>query len=202
MKKRHPMPRLFSRSSALALLLTAVAAGPAAADAATQTAAANCQTPELSQPFSAWGDINSYALVPGEAADAFAGDGWTLDGGASTTTATLADGSSGSVLDLPAGGYAVSPPVCVQSDYRTARTMFQTENGARVEVGVFSDDSHRLRLSGTLGGDDSSWSLSDPLEVHPGLLPGWSLVRFVFADESRGGDAQIYNFYVDPRMSD
>src|ERR1700733_5298612 len=69
----------------------------------TSVDTSSCTAPTLSQPFLAWGDTNWYALAPGETADDFAGAGWTLKGGAKIVTATLEDGTTGSVLDLPGG---------------------------------------------------------------------------------------------------
>jgi hypothetical protein len=41
---------------------------------------------------------------PGRAGtNVFTGTGWTLSGGAKVVSATLADGTTGTVLDLPSG---------------------------------------------------------------------------------------------------
>lgn len=172
-------------------------------------AGSNCSAPQLSQPFLSWGDANWYTLAPGESADNFAGSGWSLDLGAQTTSSQLLDGSSGSVLDLPPGGIAISPPVCVASDYPTARAVVKTTGGAEVSVAVLYADALGAGVtenvlqsdtSGVIGGS-SGWTPSSTLTVHPGNLPGWQIVQFVFANVSTG-DAKLYDFYVDPRMSD
>lgn len=161
-----------------------------------------CTTPVLTQPFLSWHDRNRYTLAPGQSADDFAGTGWVLGGGASIRTQALADGRSGHVLDLPVGGYAVSPPTCVETDYPTARMMVQTRGTAHVGAGVFyaARSTHSLRLSGVLRSAGSGFTPSRPFQVHPGRLPGWQMVQFVFGAAGTRGDAQIYNFYVDPRM--
>jgi hypothetical protein len=169
----------------------------------TSTDTSGCAAPTLTQPFLAWQDQNEYALAPGESADSFAGTGWTLGDGASIKTETLADGSTGPVLDLPSGGYAISPPMCVDNDYPTARTMVATTGNAQVGAGVFyaaDKANQQLQLSGVMQGSGSSFSLSQPLQVHPGNLAGWQLVQFVFGATGSSSDGQIYNFYVDPRM--
>jgi hypothetical protein len=52
-------------------------------------------------------------------------------------TTTLADGSVGTVLDLPAGATAVSPPMCVSSDYPDARVdVRQLSNGPGMKMSV------------------------------------------------------------------
>ncbi|MGO9976277.1 MAG: hypothetical protein ACLP01_26425 [Solirubrobacteraceae bacterium] len=112
------------------------AAGPVAANATSLNAApaqiagamksastAGCTPPALTEPFSAFGDANQYALVPGESADSFTGSGRKLLGGPKIVTSKLYEGTSGSVLDLPSGSIAVSPATCVTSSYTTARTM-------------------------------------------------------------------------------
>jgi hypothetical protein len=204
--------RLFTRrsltfSAMLAvLLLTGIVAGPAMAEtssAASAVGPADCPSPQLSQPFLSWNDANWYTLAPGETPDNFDGNGWTLAAGANITTSQLADGHTGAVLDLPSGALAVSPPVCVESDYPTARTMIQTTPGAKVAVGVYyagANLSMKLQRSGDIEGNGAGWSASDPFEVQPGTLPGFRLVRFIFASTGIRGDAQLYNFYIDPRM--
>jgi hypothetical protein len=170
----------------------------------TSTSTAGCDQPTLTQPFLAAGDQNEYTLAPGESNDSFAGTGWTLGGGASIRTGTLADGSAGPVLDLPSGGYAISPPMCVDSDYPTARTMVSTSGGAQLGAGVFyaaNQAASQMQLSGVMQGTGSGFTLSQPLQVNPGNLPGWQIVQFLFGATGSGGDSQIYNFFVDPRCS-
>ena len=75
----------------------------------TAKATASCTAPALTSPFASLGDANQYALLPGESADNFTATGWLLGGGAKVVTTKLADGTTGSVLDLPAGAYAISP---------------------------------------------------------------------------------------------
>jgi hypothetical protein len=195
-----------SLTATLAVLLSGIAASPAMADtssSASPVATTSCVSPELSQPFLSWNDTNWYTLAPGETPDNFDGNGWTLSAGASITPTQLADGHSGSVLDLPTGALAISPRVCVDADYPTARTMIETTAGATVAVGVYysgADPSTKLQRSGAIRGDGAGWSASDPFEVHPGALPGWQMVRFIFKATGFTGHAQLYNFYIDPRM--
>ena len=114
------------------MAIAAFAAAPASAATTNPLDTSMCSNPTLSQPFLSVGDHNWYTLMPGESADSFAGGGWTLSGGAKIVTTKLADGTTGSVLDLPSGLKAVSPVICVTSAYPTARTTVR--NGSMVRT--------------------------------------------------------------------
>jgi hypothetical protein len=195
-----------SLTATLAVLLTGIVASPAMAAtsvSASPVAATSCASPQVSQAFLSWSDTNWYTLAPGETPDNFDGTGWTLAAGARITPTQLADGQTGSVLDLSTGALAISPRVCVDADYPTARTMIETTGRATVAVGVYyadADPSTKLQKSGTIQGDGAGWSASDPFDVHPGTLPGWQMVRFIFKATGNTGHARLYNFYIDPRM--
>ena len=124
------------RRLGLGLAIAAAAAAPAQAKkASTQTATtpvdtSMCTAPPLTQPFLSWQDTNWYALAPGQTAGNFNGAGWVLSGGAKIATMKLANGTTGSVLDLPAGSQAVSPTVCLTSDYPNARMMVSNLSGS------------------------------------------------------------------------
>jgi hypothetical protein len=203
------MKSLFSCRSAIlggviAVLTAGALAGPAMASTVTyppvDTSA--CYTPQLSQPFLSWGQNNWFTLAPGQTPNNFGGSGWTLSGGANIVTSSLAYGQSGSVLDLPPGSRAVSPPVCVQSDYPIAQAMTAGAQGGQVSVAVSyagTKSATQPQPAGTIPADSSGWKLSPPIQVHPGNLAGWQLVQFTFVSQGKG-NAEMYNFYVDPRM--
>jgi hypothetical protein len=156
----------------------------------------------FSQPFLAWGDFNWYTLVPGQLPGSFKGGGWALSGGASEVSTTLADGSAGTVLDLPSGSVAVSPTICIATNFPTARTMVRNVVGSE---GVFFYVSYagtqtwnNPKNTGQVHGNGTSWTLSDPVQVQPYNQPGWQLVRFTFSPGGQHSDFQLYNFYVDP----
>ena len=199
--------RLGGMTGMLAVLVAGLVAGPAAAKptppAQTLIDTSMCSDPLLSQPFVSSNDTNWYTLAPGETADNFDGGGWTLSGGAQIITTQLADGQTGSVLDLPSGSTAVSPSICVESDYPTARTMVQNGKGANIAFAVSyagTPSWDKPQPAGGIKGSGTGWSLSNPFQVHPGNLPGWQLVRFTLTANGKANDAQIYNFYIDPRM--
>ncbi len=178
----------------------------------TTSSAAACTNPLLTQPFLAWGDSNWYALAPGEAADAFAGTGWTLAGGAKIVTTTLQDGTTGSVLDLPSGSTAVSPTVCLTSAYPTARMMmrnFSGSNGGSVGFSVsYAGTSTAnsplqtgtFKTTGAAGGA-GAWFLSDPADLDPSTTSGWQLMK-VTLTANGPKEFQVYNLYLDPAMRD
>jgi hypothetical protein len=187
-------------------VLIATAAG-ASAHAATVTTTpidtSWCPSPLLSQPFASFKDDGFYTLMPGESADGFNGTGWQLSGGAEIVTTTLADGTVGQVLNLPSGSEAVSPPMCVSSDYPTARTMVRDVKGSE---GVFfyvgyegTNTWTNPRNTGQVHGQQTAWSLSDPVNVQPSNTSGWQPVRFTLEAGGKTSDFQVYNFYVDPR---
>jgi hypothetical protein len=200
---KHLISRSLGLGGALALLLTGTAATPALADTTSVDTSA-CSDPALTQPFASVRDNNWYALAGGQTVDNFDGSGWTLSGGAKVITTQLADGQSGSVLDLPSGSRAVSPVMCVSSGYATARTMVQNVIGSE---GVFFNVSYEgtntwdtPKNTGQVHGTATHWTLSDPVNVQPSNQPGWQLVRFTFIPGGHSSDFRIYNFYVDPRM--
>lgn len=202
------MQDLFSRRSSflggtLAVILAGVVASPAlAATTAVDTSA--CSAPQFSQPFLSAHDSNWYALAPGQNVNSFTGDGWVLSGGAQILSTTLADGTTGTVLDLPSGSKAVSPTMCVTSSYPTMRTMVRNVTGAE---GVFFYVSYagtktwnNPKNTGQVHGSNTAWTLSTPVNVQPNGLSGWQPARFTFVPGGQRSDFQIYNFYVDPRM--
>jgi hypothetical protein len=184
--------------------LTAAPAHAASTSTTTPPDTSACSAPLLSQPLLSAKDSNWYTMVPGESPDSFDGAGWTLTGGASIKRTTLADGTSGSVLDLPSGSTAVSPTVCVQLGFQTVRTEVRDLVGAEgvqfyvSYAGTSTWDTPRN--TGQVHGQQTNWTLSDPVNVQPSNTTGWQLVRFVLIPGGKTSDFQIYNFWLDPRM--
>jgi len=120
--------RLLVKGLVAALALVCV---PAASAKAALIRTDACDNATLTQPFLAWGDSNSYKLVPG---GDFEGSmaGWTLTGGATVVPGSEPFGATGSVgkssLYLPAGASAQSPFTCVDFAYPTFR-FFAKNNG-------------------------------------------------------------------------
>jgi hypothetical protein len=186
----------------------ALAAKPIAESAsqAATVAQAVCPGQTFSQPFSGLEDSNYYTLVPGSEFEG-GGEGWQLLHGAHVSNSQRPDGSEGSVLDLPSGSMAISPPVCVTLQYPTARVW--TRAGAdsdNVIVAVVYTGTRSATVPvavGAVGGTGEEWQLSEPFALDPelgGKNEEAREVRFVFAPASRGGETQIFGVYVDPRM--
>lgn len=180
--------------------------------ASTDISASSCADPSLTQPFTGWGDSNYYALAPGQSPSSFSGTNWYLMGGANITSTTLSDGSTGSVLDMPSGSLAVSPPMCVAYNYPTARTMVRAlfgTGGVDVYVAYFDGTSYQVTNggnangstngTGNAGGSDTGnvWGLSGQINLNPSNTSGWQIARFALY-ASGSGEYQLYNFYVDP----
>ena len=196
MQKAH----FFARVMALAGVTAVLASTSAQAATTNAPSTAGCSEPAVSQLFLSWNDLNWYAMIPGEAADNFAGTGWALSGGANIKTTTLADGKSGAVLDLPAGSKAVSPYVCVGSGMPLAKTLIRTTAGSG-SVSFAPDDltaGTQMKTMALKGG--SSWSLSAPVNVLPGAISDWHIMQFTYLAGGKGSEFQIYDFGVDPRM--
>jgi hypothetical protein len=214
MPNRSLVPRWFAVAGAV-LCSLAFSAAPAFADddgtdnvpaqAVSQTTGASateCADPVLSNPFAAFGDPRDYVMVPG--GDFESAAGWQLRNGAKIVNA-----GGDSVLDLPSGAVAVSPTVCVDLNYPTARMFQRTVRGAGgVAVAVAYQDTRtqfRPKVVGVLANRASGWALSRDIRIFPQLAghdSGWRKVAFVFAaGGSRGSEFQIDDLYVDPRMS-
>ena len=161
-----------------------------------------CTQQTFSQPFAAFGDHGSYTLMPGEGVDNFTATGWTLTHGAHVVQTTLKDGTTGSVLDVPSGSSAVSPPMCVAVNYPTARTMIRDVSGAAGLQFLVSYKGSRSwanpRHTGFVHANSKAWSLSFPFRLQPARTPGWQIVRFKLVATGHRGEYQLYNTYVDP----
>jgi hypothetical protein len=190
-----------ARSLAARLAFAGVLAATCGLSAASPTLAAtapSCTEGTLLQPFLSYGDSNTYVLPGGESFDDFAGRGWTLSGSAQIIKTTLADGQIGQVLDMPYGAVAISPTVCLSSDYPTARTMIRDVVGAQgVMFYINYAGMPGWKNTGQLHGP-STWTLSGNANLQTSGLTGWTLGQFEFANVSPGTDTEIYNFYVDP----
>jgi hypothetical protein len=208
-----------ARTAGVVAALLGFAAVPAMAAEATiepvklapanvSAALAVCPGQTFSQPFAQLNDDNYYTLVEGSEFNA-PEEGWQLSNGAQIVAGTRPDGSSGGVLDLPTGAYAVSPPVCVTLQYPTARGWVEAAQGTgAVTVGVYYAGSRTLGIGQVVGQlaakAGQGWELSSPFAVRPQLTgkeEGVREVRFVYANLSRASDFHMSGLYVDPRMS-
>jgi hypothetical protein len=192
-----------------ALALTALLSGvlPTAGARAALISTGACNEASLSQPFLAWGDHNSYELVPG---GDFEGSlaGWTLNGGAQRVAGSEPYGATGSVggssLELPAGASAQSPYTCVDAAYPSFR-FFARNDGLASSVLV---QVVYKTLLGTLALPigavvlSAQWQPTLPMltgSIVTGVLSGGTAevaLRFT----ALTGHSQIDDVFVDPRM--
>jgi hypothetical protein len=188
------------RALGLGVLIAAVAGGSAHAATTPNTSACNPPSYALTQPFLSLNDSNWYTLAPGQAVDSFNGAGWMLLAGARIIATTLADGSTGAVLYLPPGSTAISPPMCVDSEFSTARvTLLQKSVGPGIRVyDAYTGDTGGLRSSGVVDGE-ASWSVSPQIQLAASELSGWQYAQYTFTAPLNGGNVELYDFYVDPR---
>ena len=192
----HP-PRILSAVFAVGVMLVAGAV-PAQAETTLKN---SCEAPVLSQPLLSAGDINYYFMVSGESVNNFAGTGWSLSGGASIQKTTLANGSSGAVLDLPSGAQAVSPTICVTNEYPFARfveSQVKGTEGVNFYVSYLTQQGWTSRYGGQVHGKSNSWTLSERVLMQPSKTGGWQLAQIILTGGGKSNDFQVYNLYVDP----
>ena len=173
------------------------------AEASVDTSA--CTPPQLWQPFTAANDFNWYTPTPGESDAGFDGAGWTLSNGASTTLVELPTGATGPVLDLPSGAKAVSPVMCVTSDYPTARAVMRNVSASNGSVGLYvayngTKSWNNAQHSADLSVANGDWGLSGNANIQPGKQAGWQLVQITLIGNGTGKHVQLLNFEIDPRM--
>jgi hypothetical protein len=197
-----------TRALAAGLVAAAALLAPAAAHAATAATPAPvapldaCTQQALSQPLQAFKDSNYYTLAP-DGAFAAGAAGWQLAGGASVIQATQRTGSAGSVLDLPPGAQATSPPVCITADYPSSRLFVRSLAGTQ---GVYFDVQYLRngvwtapKENSQYRGANAGWVLSPPLLIQPDNTSGWQQVRFTLVSSATKGSVQVDDFWVDPR---
>jgi hypothetical protein len=202
-----------SCTAAVCIGLVSFSAAPALAgkgkeaSAAVNAEMAVCPGQTFVQPFEGLQDSNYYTLVQGSEFNEGA-QGWELANGAAVTEAARPDGSTGSVLSLPTGAEAVSPPVCVTLAYPTARVYVQNlEGNGAVSVSVAyagTKSEEKPKGSGQLRGQDDEWGVSKAFDVRPqlgGKTEEVRQVRFHFVATGKNGTSRLFGLYVDPRMS-
>ena len=200
------------RSSLVSLLsaaLLAVAASPAlaasTATSTTSTATAGCTTPYLTSALAAFGDWRSYFLAPGGDFESRS-RGWTLTGGATTSTGSgpLRLGAAAQSLRLPPGATATSPTFCVDLNYPTFR-FFSTKGNAPLSVDVIYPAMGTKKPNATtVKGGATSWTLAKDVDLRPTIVTkdaGWRLVQLRYvAATGANGDWLVDDVLIDPRM--
>jgi hypothetical protein len=202
------MKSLLSRKplvgSGLGVLIAGLAVAPAQANTQGYRNTSQCGAQELSQPFGYANDNNYYATPNGESPDRFGGEGWQLSGGAKIVTTTLADRSVGQVLDLPSGSKAVSPVMCVTSEYPVARGIVRNVKGSE---GVFfyveyegTNTWGNPKNTGQVHGNQNEFTLVTPVNMQPENIFGWQPMRITLIPGGSTSNFEVYDLFVDPRL--
>jgi hypothetical protein len=175
----------------------------------------SCHSPNIVNPFLFDGDSLDYVLAPSGSFEGGA-DGWQLEGGASVQASDDGFGLQGGdtdeqVLNLPVGGAATSPVMCVDLNmptFRFAARRFDSQGKKlRIEL-VYPDADGKWRKVEDLKFDPTDgWTLTDDLDLEPergGKLPGGRRVALRFsvdegANASDTSGYEIDDVYVDPR---
>jgi hypothetical protein len=204
---KYPFSR---RVSALALSIASlgIAAFSAAPAQASLLSPSTCDASHASQPFSPWGDKNTYVLAPG---GAFSGHStnWTLHGNASLQNGgepyNVSDTASPASVVLAPGAYVQSPFACVNLQDPTFRffakssgllgtalvsAVYQLPGGLQlpVPVGV-------VALSGSW---HPSLTMLTGSGVPSALTTGQGQVALRFT--ALLGTTRIDDVYIDPHM--
>lgn len=181
----------------LACVCAAAAFGPATASASASSAGSEACLGDLTTPFAAWGDSESYRLAPD--GDFATGEDWTLARGAEL----VQDGSplsGGTALSLSKKESALSPPICIDGTESFSRTMVRSEDTKRasgVLVEAVSSTGRELPVGYIQGGDD--WAPSSRF-LAPRWLASMGNSTFQYRFTALGkGTTIIDDVYVDPR---
>jgi hypothetical protein len=171
---------------------------------AGQTPVSECTPPAMSLPFAGFGDLRSYVLAPNGNFSDRSGGGWRFTGGAQVVSATRPVVGAGGVLAVPAGATALSPLMCVDLDYPTARAWTGGTGALNIDV-IYPDTSKDLKPKsvGSISGlADGSWKLSSDFDVRPqigGKYAGWRRASFQLTNTGKSS-VLVDDFFVDPRM--
>jgi hypothetical protein len=187
-------------SLTLAGVLSASATAPALAASGT------CPAATLLQPFTKWGDSNSYSLVSQGDFEGSVSE-WTLTGGAKQAAGSESYGVSGKVgtysMLLPQGATARSPFMCVTEVDRTFRFFDRSEGSTstlRVDL-IYKTVLGSLVVKATGLTAGATWQPT--AAVHTGaplateLTNGTAQLALRFTSVS--GSGRIDDVYLDPR---
>jgi hypothetical protein len=184
---------------ALAALCATLAFGASTSDAGLGVYCADPTT----QPFQPWSDYARYAQVPDGGFESGAA-GWSLAGGAKVVAGNnpfyLRSRTDRSSLQLPAGGSATSPPMCIGLLSSKMRFVATGSSGSRLKVQIL----YRGLVSSTVGvldggSVDSSgaWAPSPEVGMLGGILP--LLTQSVqFRLVATGGTSRVDDLFLDP----
>ena len=174
--------------------------------------APSCPDNGVYTPLTAWGDNQSYFLLPGASFENTTPAGWTLKG-ASVATGNesfyVNCASDSRSLSIPSGASATSAPQSLGFGTPTWRFFLKNTGTAsatlRVEILTPGLTGELVALKvGTLQAT-ADWSLSPslylPKDIVALLSSGTATVQFRFTAEGTGGKFAIDDVLIDPRVS-
>lgn len=196
--------------SVLVVLATAVASaltfGTARGQAGLITGLLSCPGATYTQPFTAWGDPNSYFLATG---GSFEGNNsWSLAGGAQVVAGNepfnLNSSSDSHSLLLPPGSSATTPAMCLAALSPHMRLVGKASDGSGVHVDVYATGLLGLiRLPVSANIDlSNSWGPSGDVSLllqNVMAITNLGKTSIVFRFSPAGSSTvQIDDVYVDP----
>src|SRR3954447_11136192 len=178
--KGTPMAGKLKIFAVMAVCAVAAIAAPAANAGLLVSSAESCDTQQFSQPFGKWGDNANYTPVPGGAFES-GQKAWTLSGGAKVVTGNesykVRSSTDSRSLQIPAGGVATSPSICVGLSEPTVR-WFQRQTSllgltGAMTVSVLTETSLGVVVETPVGAGllNSAWNPSLTGVILTNLLP-------------------------------
>lgn len=173
------------------------------------TALAACPAQPLSQPFSPWGDENSYFLVPGGSFESGT-PSWSLQNAALTAgNEPFAVGSATDAqsLTINAGGSATTPFFCVDDTMSSLRLFtVQDAPGSDLQVQALVSGSSgvsTVALADLADGSVTGWAPTQPITGDTSSLQGGQTAQVAlrFTVPGSAGSWQLDDVYVDPFRS-
>jgi hypothetical protein len=194
---------------AMAVCAIAALAAPAANAGLLVSSAESCASQQFSTPFSQWGDGATYTPVPGGSFES-GQKAWTLSGGAKIVSGNesfnVRSSTDSRSLQIPAGGVATSPAMCVGLTEPTIR-WFQKESSllgltGAMTVSVLTETSLGTVVETPVGAGllNTAWNPSLTGVILTNLLPllpdNKTAVAFRFRAVT--GTWTVDDVYVDP----
>ena len=193
--------------SAVALSASLLSVTAPAASASDVASTADCTSPAVSTPLTAFGDARHYFVAPGGDFEAGAA-GWKLAGGALTVSGEgmLGLGADSASLQLPAGASATSPTFCVDLNYPTFRFFAAQLDPGKGKLSVdvvYPAIDQKKTEAAKVSKLDEELELTKDVPLKPATVDkadGWRLVQLRFRAAADGPSWKVDDVLVDPRM--
>ena len=194
-------------ATSIALGASVVATGGIAGGVAV---AGSCPSRTTTTPFTAWGDSNSYFVVPGAT---FEGShGWTFYGGitvAADQEPWKVNGSGHSrSLNLPAYTTAMAPNMCIASNEDSLRLFYKDPGvgGAslivKVEAWNSVEPAARSTNTYTIGSSSAGWKLSPRISLPNNRdAAGEQMVTITITPVNTAATWRVDDVMLDPWIS-